>query len=171
MLFNVRLCTIFQWISILEIQWILFLFLLSLIYKSSVYCWLGKVQEVMKYFKLFLKDFDILFLFLPSSQASFCTLEALFISFVCLFLLVLCEQRDGNVSLAVCTHVSRTSRDLVIPVSLPSSVLDVLTFRWVTKCIIFLVVRLISYVKFISNACSEYTCLRSICLAYWTEFD
>lgn len=93
---------------------------------------------------------------------SFCLL-------VCSFLLVLCEQRDWNISLPVCTHVSRTSRYLVIPVSLPSLVLDVLTFRWVTKCIIFLVVRLISYVKFIANAWSEYACLPSICLAYWTE--
>lgn len=76
--------------------------------------------------------------------------------FVCLFVhsfvLVLYEQRDGNISLAVCTHVSRSSWDLLIPVSLPSFVLDVLTFKWVTKCIIFLVVRLISYVKLISNA-------------------
>lgn len=60
-----------------------------------------------------------------------------FCLFVCSFLLVVCEQRDRNFSLAVCTHVWRNSQDLVIPVSLPSLVLDVLTFRWVTKCIIF----------------------------------
>lgn len=54
---------------------------------------------------------------LPSSQASFCTLEAFFLH-VCFFLPVLREQRDGKLSLAVCTHVSRTSWGSDIPVSL-----------------------------------------------------
>lgn len=150
-------------------------FLVSLIDKLSFYHWLGKAQEKVQYFELFHKDFDMLVLFLPSSQTSFCTLEALFFLFVCLFsfVLVLSEWRDGNVSLAVCIHVSRTFRDLVIPVSLPCSVLDVLTFRWVTKCLFFFswLLDWFLYVKFISNTRSEYTRLPSICLAYWTESD
>lgn len=112
------------------------------------------------------------FLFLPNSQSSICTLKALTFFFLlfsgspckagwerffwCLYSRVTCFSRVSYCSLS---HSPSWCADIQMSHQCLFIYLFLLLLDWY------------SYVKFIPNACSEYICLPSICLAYWTKSD